>query len=270
MNPISPMSHDADRQPLHAQSPTQRFSDRAQDYAQYRPSYPTEAIAHVLAELQPTTTLTVADIGAGTGISSRLLADAGATVWAIEPNVAMRETAAPHPRVTFRAGTAEATGLADSSIDLVTCCQAFHWFRQMEALQEFYRILKPGGRVALLWNTRNTEDPFTAAHEVVIRSVADPRVFNRKDRKSAEALATSPLFTHYRYHRILWSRAVSQDALKGLALSSSYVPKEGSVCEQLLAQLDQLFDQWAQPSETGDRHVLMHYRTDIFLAEAIG
>ncbi len=147
--------------PLHTMNPLSRFSDRAADYAKYRPSYPDQAIATILEGLGNPSQLVAADIGAGTGISSRLLAERGVRVLAIEPNPSMREAASPHALVEFRNGTAEATNLPDSSVDLVTCFQAFHWFDPAPTLWEFHRILKPSGRLALVWNDRSQEDEFT-------------------------------------------------------------------------------------------------------------
>src|SRR5689334_8771077 len=98
--------------------PTCRFFDRAGDYARYRPGYPGAAIDAVLEGLPKA--CTVADVAAGTGILSRLVAARGARVLAVEPNAAMRAAAAPHPGVVWSDGTAEATGLPDGSVDLVT------------------------------------------------------------------------------------------------------------------------------------------------------
>ncbi len=110
-------------------------------------------------------------MGAGTGICSRLLADRGARVLAIEPNDAMRAAAEDHPRVEWQRGTAERTGLEDSGVDLVVCAQAFHWFEPQAALQEFHRILRPGGRLALIWNKRDNSDPFTAGYRQAILDI---------------------------------------------------------------------------------------------------
>ena len=93
-------------------NPTGRFTDRASDYAAARPSYPAEALDAIFAEMGDAAALTVADLGAGTGISSRLLADCGARVLAVEPNAAMREAAQAHAGVTWLAATAEATEAA--------------------------------------------------------------------------------------------------------------------------------------------------------------
>ncbi len=186
--------------PLHTQDPTTRFSDRAAAYVQHRPSYPTSAIDHILIPPAPSTRpgpaerweggvggvsspatsiesatrlLTIADIGAGTGISSRLLADRGHRVLAIEPNAAMRAAAEPHELVTAIDATAEDTTLPDASIDVIVCAQAFHWFRPREAVAEFARILRPGGRLALMWNVRDDSDPLTADLWAAICMAAD-------------------------------------------------------------------------------------------------
>jgi ubiquinone/menaquinone biosynthesis C-methylase UbiE len=117
-----------DSTPLHTMNPLSRFSDRVADYVKYRPSYPAAAIAIILAGLGNSAQLIAADIGAGTGISSRLLAERGISVIAIEPNTEMRQAAESHKLVEVREGTAEVTNLPDASVDLVTCFQSFHWF----------------------------------------------------------------------------------------------------------------------------------------------
>lgn len=91
---VIPMSESSPKSvPLHTLNPLTRFCDRVADYVKYRPSYPAQAIDIILKGLEPSSQLTAADIGAGTGISSRLLAERGVSVIAIEPNPAMREGA---------------------------------------------------------------------------------------------------------------------------------------------------------------------------------
>ena len=160
---------------LHEMNPQRRFSNRAENYSKYRPSYPTEAIDCILQGLETKSQLVAADIGAGTGISSRLLADRGVRVIGIEPNVAMRQVAEVHPLVEFRNGSAEATKLSDKSVDLVTCFQAFHWFNLEPTLKEFARILKAKGKIALLWNDRDVDgdDQFTCEHNYIITQASN-------------------------------------------------------------------------------------------------
>jgi SAM-dependent methyltransferase len=247
---------------LHTQNPLDRFSNRAQDYAKYRPSYPSEAIDLILQGLGEPSSLIVADVGAGTGISARLMAARGASVWAIEPNAAMREAADPHPLVEFHNGTAEATGLPDRSVDLVLCCQSFHWFNKPVALAEFHRILKPNGRVALMWNDRNPDDPFTQEYSEIVGKAADRQIFDQHERKSGHVLGQSPWFTNFRIHTPFHTYALNQDGLIGLVLSSSYVPKTGERYEQLLSELQDLYQRWAEAGQ-----VRLSYRVNLYLAD---
>ena len=106
-----------------------RFTDRASDYVKYRPTYPAAAIDAILDGLGSPAEIVAADVGAGTGISARLLGDRGVRVLAVEPGDAMRAAAAPHANVTWTIGSAEATDLAPESLDLVLCAQSFHWFQ---------------------------------------------------------------------------------------------------------------------------------------------
>ena len=137
----------------------ERFSNRAADYVRYRPTYPPEAVDAILDGLGPPGRLVAADVGAGTGISARLLGERGVRVIAVEPGEAMRRAAEPHPNVAWVAGRAEATGLASQAVGLVLCAQSFHWFRPAEALPEFARILKARRRLTIIWNRRSTSDP---------------------------------------------------------------------------------------------------------------
>jgi SAM-dependent methyltransferase len=196
---VSMSEIDSQSTDLHTLNPLDRFSDRAADYVKYRPSYPAAAIDIILAGLG--TAPVVADIGAGTGISARLLADRGARVIAIEPNAEIRTAAASHPAIEFRDGTAEATGLADASIDLITCFQAFHWFDPERTLLEFRRILKSTatartpGRLALVWNNRAKEDAFTNEYSNLIAAASTDRIIHQRS-DSAQPLLVSPHFTN--------------------------------------------------------------------------
>lgn len=267
LNPFPMPEPNRNLPPLYAQNPLERFSNRAADYAKYRPTYPAAAIDYLLAGLPQPDQLAVADVGAGTGISARLLADRGAQVWAIEPNAAMREAAEPHPRVEVLAGTAEQTGLPDRSVDLVLCAQSFHWFEPIAALSEFQRILHPAGRVALMWNDRDQTDELTRDYSAIIDRAADRQVFDRSDRKSSDALAESRLFTHYRAHSFAHVQPLSPTQLMGLALSASYIPKQGAAYDRLLIDLQQLCDRWTVRSNDG--LVYLAYQTHVYLAELL-
>ncbi len=149
----------------------ERFTGLAEAYDRYRPRYPVAAIAAVLADGPVPSD--VVDVGAGTGISTRALARAGARTIAIEPNAEMRAVALAHG-LDARDGRADRTGLPDACADVVAAFQAFHWFTNAEAIAEFERLARPGGRVALVWNERDTRnDPFTAAVREIERRFAE-------------------------------------------------------------------------------------------------
>ena len=143
---------------MDAQQPTERFTAKVADYIRFRPGYP-DALADWLHVSQGVRRDgSVADIGAGTGISSRYWLERGHPVTAVEPNDAMRAALAEqlghHANLHIVAGTGEATGLADASIDLISCATAFHWLDPEPARREWARILRPGGLACVYWNTR--------------------------------------------------------------------------------------------------------------------
>ncbi|MGH7133811.1 MAG: class I SAM-dependent methyltransferase [Phycisphaerales bacterium] len=258
------MSDESPQGGLAGENPTGRFSDRAADYVKYRPGYPAAAIDAVLAGLAEPAKLVAVDIGAGTGISSRLLAERGVRVIGVEPNAAMREAAEQHERVEMRGGTAEATGLGDASVDLVLCAQAFHWFRQNEALAEFARVLKPGGRVALVWNDRDNDDPLTGGYNRAILAASENHPAARRFPRP-EVLFESKLFAQARERPFAYTQDLNEAGLIGRATSASYVPKSGVAYERLVRELRSLFHTHADASA----HVRMAYRTNVYLAERV-
>lgn len=243
-------------------SPTTRFGDRATDYARFRPSYPAAAIDYALEGLPAGSALIAADIGAGTGIASRLLADRGVRVLAVEPNEAMRQRAEPHPLVTFRVGTAEATGLESGSVDLVLCAQAFHWFRPAEALAEFGRILKPTGRLVLILNEREPDDAATRVFSAAVVAASDRELPEGSGASIENALReagrwVSPATFPNR-------QSLTQEGLIGRARSASYIHKEGPRYERLLLDLERL---WVTHHDANGEVTLL-YRTVVFRGPA--
>lgn len=247
--------------PLHTLNPLNRFSDRAVDYAKYRPSYPDEAIATLLAGLGNPSQLVAADIGAGTGIASRLLAEAGVHVIAIEPNAAMREAAIPHPLVEFRDGTAEATHLPDASVDLVTCFQAFHWFNPEPTLLEFHRLLKPTGRLAVVWNDRDRDHEFTQNYTRLVQIASNHHPAESR-MTSVDPLLTSSLFLDVRCITFTYRQPLDLEGLLGRVKSVSYIPQAGQALEQLRLGLEQLYNR----DRDAQGFVYMTYCTSVYLA----
>ena len=134
----------------------QGFDQNADAYEAARPSYPAEAVAHVVGHGGIGPGGRVLDLAAGTGKLTRLLVPTGAEVVAVEPVAGMRERlAASLPDIEVHDGTAEALPLSDGSFDAVTVAQAFHWFDPGVALAEIARVLRPGGHLFLVWNTRD-------------------------------------------------------------------------------------------------------------------
>jgi SAM-dependent methyltransferase len=238
-----------------------RFTDRASDYVKYRPTYPAAAIDAVLDGLGPPADIVAADVGAGTGISARLLADRGVRVLAVEPGEAMRAAAASHANVTWTIGTAEATCLAAESVDLVLCAQAFHWFRAPDALVEFARILKPGRRLTIMWNRRSKVDPLTAGYRQVIADVGGDMGVESMPFDPA-VVADSGVFSAPERLTFPNAQRLDLDGLVGRARSASYVPKTGPEGDRLVDLLTALHTAHAD----AEGFVRLIYETEIYLA----
>ena len=226
---------------MSAQDPTARFTDRAGDYVLYRPGYPEAAADAILRGLGEPSKLAAADIGAGTGISSRLLATRGVRVFAVEPNAAMRAAAEPHALVRWVDGRAEATSLSEASVNVVLVAQAYHWFRMAEAVAEFYRILVPGGRLAVMWNSRDRRDPLTAAYTAAIREVGGEGPEERMDFEP-KWVTRGGLFEPPAAEEFANEQCLDRAGLLGRATSASYVPKQGPEFERLGARLGEIFE----------------------------
>ncbi len=241
--------------------PTERFSERAAHYVLGRPSYPPEAIDALFEGFGDPLQLRVADLGAGTGISSRLLAERAGLTVAIEPNAAMRASAPPFPRLEWRDARAEATGLPDGSLDLVTAFQAFHWFDAARALAEIERILRPGGRAALLYNERDERDPFTAAYGEIVRTYAtDESEARRTDARLA--FLTYEGWKRVRFAPFANTQRLDRAALFARVGSTSYLPHEGEAAQRLHDDLESLFERFAR-----DGAVMMTMQCSVTLAE---
>lgn len=247
-----------------ATDPTQRFTDRVADYVRYRPGYP-DALLRVLQESAGLAARSVAaDLGSGTGISTELLLRAGGTVFAVEPNDAMRAAAEERlgGRPGFRsvAGTAEATTLPDASVDLVAAGQAFHWFRPEPARAEMLRILRPAGGVALFWNRRRDETPFGAGYESVLRrhGVDYAQVDHRNVDDDVISRFLAPGWERLSFEN---AQELDLESLTGRMMSASYAPPVGHPWrEPAVAALAALF---AQHQSAGK--VRVEYETVLYL-----
>jgi SAM-dependent methyltransferase len=220
-----------------------RFTTRAGAYVASRPSYPPAAIDAILAGLGEPAALAVADLGAGTGISSRLLADRGPHVFAIEPNPAMRGAAQADPRIEWIDGTAEHTTLADRSVDVVTAFQSWHWVDHSAAAAEARRIVRPGGRLAVVYNERDERNPFTAGYGELARRYARDATEQRRASALAQALGIDPARTMRAEFR--HKHTLDRAGTHARAESSSYLPQTGPAAAAMHVEIDALVDRFA-------------------------
>lgn len=138
------------------------YAGAADAYERGRPSYPPATVSALVAALGLRPGTTVLDVGAGTGKLTRLLVPRGAALVAVEPVAAMRDAlTAAVPAARVLDGTAEALPLDDGAVDGAVAAQAFHWFDAARALAELDRVVRPGGRVALVWNHRDPDVAWT-------------------------------------------------------------------------------------------------------------
>jgi len=241
-----------------------RFSGLAEDYHRYRPGYPAAALAAVLEGLAPQPT--AIDVGAGTGISTQALIAAGAHAIAIEPNDEMRAVALASG-LDARPGTATATGLADGCADLVASFQAFHWFANAGALAEFLRLLRPGGRVALVWNERNQKDPFSRDFRLLEKRFGEAAMLAGADfvDEMLEPLLRNAGLSGVR--RVLFenSQVLNADSLVGRVRSCSYAPRSGPVYDELLAELAALHRTYADAAG----QVELRYLTEVIMGDLV-
>ncbi|MBX7225127.1 MAG: class I SAM-dependent methyltransferase [Chitinophagales bacterium] len=229
-------------------SNTERFSDRVQDYIQYRPDYPDTIIQALGKGVQLDKHTIVADIGSGTGISSIPFLKRQLKVFGIEPNKEMRHAAErllqKYPNFISIDGTAEETHLTDKSVHLIFCGQAFHWFDKDKCKVEFERILKPNGHIALVWNMRNTNSPFQKDYErILYESIESYKFVNHRN------ILEEDIITFFSPRKMFKTTAENKqildlNSLKRRLLSSSYCPKEGADNEHLMQEITILFNKY--------------------------
>ena len=249
--------------------PTKRFTNRVQNYVKYRPSYPTAIIPLLESESGLTPASVIADIGSGTGFLSELFLKNGNVVFGVEPNDEMRsageQTMAIYPNFKSVSGTAEATGLADASVDFITAGQSFHWFDRQAARKEFERILKSNGWVVIAWNGfQPDKTPVVAGYQHLLlrygtnyrevgREIADTNVesfFNPGQCKVA----------HFDFQQLF-----DFEGFKGRVLSASYAPEPGQPnYEPMLEELRTIFEANAK-----DGKVAFDYDTEVYYGQFV-
>ena len=215
------------------------FSAVADAYERGRPEYPEEAARWITGEPP----LDVVDLAAGTGKLTRVLVRLGHRVTAVEPLPEMlAQLLEAVPGVRAVEGRAEAMPLPDASADAVVAAQAYHWFDPPAALPEIARVLRPGGRLGIVWNLRDESVDWVARLSELIDSGGD------KERDDADEIAESALYEQAEEAEWRWEQPLDRARLRDLVLSRSYcatLPPERQ--EAVLDPVDRLYDELAGP-----------------------
>lgn len=243
----------------------QRFTSRVADYQRARPGYPAEVMTLLQRETGLRPQWTVADIGSGTGISTRPFLEFANVVYGVEPNLAMRE-AAEQALGGFSGfhsvnGSAEATTLVDRSVDLIVAGQAFHWFDAARTRVEFQRILKPGGYVLLMWNVRQKSgSAFLEEYENLLIQYGTDYLKIRHENVGDDDIGGFFGTREFGTARIANAQQQDWDGLRSRCLSSSYLPGvDDPRGKAMLADLRGIFDRTQV-----DGRVEMQYETELF------
>jgi ubiquinone/menaquinone biosynthesis C-methylase UbiE len=203
--------------------------------------------------------VTVLELGAGTGKLTRVLADLGHDVHATDPDTAMLEILERQvPGVATAQASAEDIPLGDASVDVVIAAQAFHWFDLDRALPEIARVLRPGGHVCLLWNSRNEKIPWVRRLGAIIGT-------QEQLRDPAQALIFSELFGFVEDHEFSHWQLIDRKTIQDLVLSRSNVAVLGAEArEAKLAEVLAFYDEYGRGMDGMQLpYVTKCYRADV-------
>lgn len=229
---------------------TSLFSERAKDYANYRPSYAENAleVLHQLVNVPAE----VADIGAGTGIFTRQLLQSGYHVSAVEPNAAMRAQSQclceAYPHFTPIEGQGENTHLPDASIDLITIAQAFHWLDRPLASAEFHRISRNDAKIAVIWNTRkfNASSFMTGYKKILDDMCPDYKSVSVHWENMENDICSFIQDDSYQRYSFINNQEISLEMMIGNLVSTSYMPKPNETgYDRIIELMTKLFYQYA-------------------------
>lgn len=246
-----------------------RFTGLADIYAKYRPSYPDDLIRYLYSEAGLTKDSVIADIGSGTGILTELLLKENSTVYSVEPNDDMRQTAeralSRYPDFISMRGTAENTGLMASSVDFITVAQAFHWFDKQAFKAECRRVLREKGKVILVYNARDSASSLVTETDAVIQRYCPDFVGFSGGMRGDSSDKYADFFEGGTCEAKVFINDVvyDKDSFIGRNLSGSYAPKKGSVNYQpYISALTQLFEKFKRNGT-----LLMPYLTKSIVGE---
>lgn len=226
-------------------NPKSRFSNRVENYAKYRPHYPNEIIKFLNSTVGLTKGDIIADIGSGTGISSKLFLDNGNKVYGIEPNAEMRLTGEKYliNYTNFHSidASSEYTKLESESVDIISSGQAFHWFEPEPTKKEFLRILKPGGLVVIINNRRKLGSEFMNEYVELIRKYSDSYVNKPLNTNLSDFFDSNTIYKEVFNNPQIFNL----EKLIGNLLSYSYIPdKEKAIFSTMISDFEILFKKY--------------------------
>jgi len=268
---------DADAQPVAAGSArihdaaARGFQSGADLYERARPSYPEEAVAQTIADLALQQDATVLDLAAGTAKFTRLLTARGIRCVAVEPVAAMRRTLSQIlPEVWVFNGTAEEIPLETESVDGVTIAQAFHWFRYDEALPEIHRVMKPGARMAVIWNARDTRVDWVRRVTELIDPYGEGEVrvprYRDADVTWRAAMEATPLFEKIGEHEFPSEQEMDVEGLCDRMASVSFIQTlDDEMRARVLDELRELAR--THPDLAGRARFAHPYVTEVYVYE---
>jgi SAM-dependent methyltransferase len=234
-------------------------------YERGRPAYPAGAVDYLTRALGLHAEACLLDLGAGTGKLTQLLEPTGARLVAVEPVATMREKfAAKLPRATILEGTAESLPLDAGTVDAVTVAQAFHWFDGARAIEEIHRVLKPGGRLGLVWNVRDESVAWVGE----LTRLLDPHEGSAPRYRTGrwrDPFHTTRMFSPLASAVFTHVHACSPETVVDRVASVSFIAALPAAEHQdVLARVRRLLDR--HPKTRGRASIALPYRTDVFIA----
>ena len=244
------------------------YQRAAADYERVRPSYPTQSVAVLADALELGPGKRVAEVGAGTGKFTRLLALTGARVTAVEPVAAMRARMAELlPQVEVVDGLAEATGLDAGAVDAVVAAQAWHWFDPAAALAEAERITHARGRLGLVWNTLDETVPWVEEYSTIYRQWRTDAVPGHRDGMWRAFFDTVPGWRPLAEAHVPNPYVTDREGVLGQALTSSVISTlDAGSRSQVRRELEAVLDRHEE--SRGDR-IEIPYVTDVYWTSRI-
>jgi SAM-dependent methyltransferase len=244
------------------------FSQAASTYANGRPEYPAAIVPWLADALGLAPGKKVLDLGAGTGKFTRCLLQTGATVCAVEPVAEMRaRLVQDFAAVQTLAGTAQALPLESGSLDAIACAQAFHWFATDAALAEIHRVLRPCGRLGLVWNVRDESVDWVARLTAIITPHEGdaPRYYKGDWREAFRGDLFSPLvLSRLNYQHVGPPDQVVVQRFMSVSFIAALPAPERAAVER---QLNDLVAQ--HPALRGREQVAFPYRTEAFWCQRL-